>query len=444
MLRLKPQDVNDIVMLNLIRIAAFNFIVRWEIHYSIIFSFYYSNMSLKLKRPLKKLLFCSALLLILLPGLTRAQIIYIDTAGYSDLKKTTTLFLVPERDSTLRADFEQAISSAWKFTPYKIIYADQLPLYYNNPDYSYFCEIRRSDKSGAGPGYVGPVNGAGGLAGAVVAVAAVALVSAAVSSAVSQPVYFSQSKEGEVFKMEEGNISLYSFFTQRQDKRGNNLFYQNANIKIGLAAGKEFQEQFRRKHRKPGDKDTALAGPYWNPYWNPGLLKMYLTIINHSLETATGFRQYSNYRDTLQLKHLASDTLYIPDYLEGPLLRSASQDDSTKPDSVIAAVYPHPYRIVCSEELSVMLLHSPRPINFITCSTYGNMDIAYNIKERTNEHKKFPQSHLDRGIKIYNSEKGIIYAEFPHKHYMFKKVSVLTSINIEDLEDLAVVMKGGK
>jgi len=370
---------------------------------------------------------------------------YIDTTFSSEFKTTTTLFIVPEADSTLKAGYEHAISSTWKYTPYKIITVNELEQYVHQPGYSFFCE-RYMGKSSNGNAmaniYTGPYNGVSGLAGAI----GIALAEGIIEKSIDHQdghEYIGQSREGELFGVPPGINSVYSFFIPDKSKNGMEICKQKADIKIGVAGGHELYEDVVRKNVNPGDAVGLISDPYWNPYWNPGLLKLYLQMINCTLTTGTGRRQYSNFQDPVSLPQLTTDTLYIPDYIVPYLLISANQEDSSRLDSVITACYPYPYRIITSRQLSDKLLNAVRPFNFITYGTYNNLDIGFDLSNHYNEHKKYKPAYKDRGIKVYNSEKGNIYACFPRKHYLIEpKESVRTSFNIEDLRDLAEAVKG--
>lgn len=390
----------------------------------------------------------TALLAVLLPMVATAQIVYVDTTAASELRKTTTLFVVPEGDSVLEAAYEQAISIAWKFTPYKIVTFDEMTQYADKEGYSFFCELCAGQKpqhSGYDPIYTGPYNAVG--AAGFGALIGVGIVASLIENSYDEKHLYRQSDEGDFFGEPMGYYSVYGFFMQEQNKHGKTYIKQYADIKMGLARGSEFYMARLKKKAKGNELDSIAPlapDPYWNPHWNPGLLKTYLQIVSNDFITASGMRQFSNSADTQAVAHLATEPLYIPDYVVPLILRSAKQKDSSRLDSVIMQSYPFPYTIVTSRQLSDMLLTGAGPINFLTYSTYNEFDGMYNHAERKNEKGPFQASSMYRGIKVYNSEKGIIYARFPARLKFWGKTNGLNAFSIDDLADLADMVQTGR
>ncbi len=86
--------------------------------------------------------------------------------------------------------------------------------------------------------------------------------------------------------------------------------------------------------------------------------------------------------------------------------------DRAAADSTWRSAYPYPYRFVSNAQLSDLLLHAARPVHFITYSFYDDADRASELAEKKVDGTKMQVIYT--GLKIFNSEKGLIYASFPH------------------------------
>jgi hypothetical protein len=228
------------------------------------------------------------------------------------LKNTTTLFVLQNKDYEHIADFEKAISSAWKITKFRIIKPEEIASYSDKEGYSMFCF----------GGYI---------------------------------------LTGE--RIHAVHIS-YDLLVPRKDRKGRIVEYYYSQIYLMP----DFETSRKVMAAASFDK-TELdyiynKGIFTN--WGPGYLKGYLSVVNAKLQEGKSRWLYTSEENEDALKILNTDTLFIPDYVNvhfNPL--SGAEDVKEKDDDNFSNAYKHPYRVITSEQLEKKILDSEKPIRHL-------------------------------------------------------------------------------
>ncbi|HLO53739.1 MAG TPA: hypothetical protein VK169_05585 [Saprospiraceae bacterium] len=130
--------------------------------------------------------------------------------------------------------------------------------------------------------------------------------------------------------------------------------------------------------------------------WNTGFLKNYLKNVNDRLQDGTNRWLYKSESNHAELKNLAKETLYIPDYLLVKF-NKFDGDESEKLDKVeLFEKYPFKYEILSAKELSEKIISEEKPFYYLV----------------------YVKSSTDVYFTIFNSKTGeIIYSSYKSMSY---------------------------
>jgi len=164
--------------------------------------------------------YCFFLILLLVNIKAPAQIEYLDTTGIENLKKTTTIFVLPD-DTSESAAFKQVIALTWKMTPYLIVSAEDLPKYVDKAGYSFFCELCSGRIDIGSSGGISPNFGVKPSVGGILASVAVAGIIGIAEGSVEQKqlnnIYYRCSKADSAFSAPGGHFAAYELFIPELD-----------------------------------------------------------------------------------------------------------------------------------------------------------------------------------------------------------------------------------
>jgi hypothetical protein len=244
-----------------------------------------------------------------------------------DFKATTTLFVLQDRDYEKIEEFEKAISSAWKVTPYKIIRYSDIGNFLEEGKYSFFMfgwySIRNYNMS--------------------------------VTYDLIVPKY---SRKGEV----KGADYLARIMLEPK------FSITEYGLQGGLFGGKEKQASGMNRLYKEGVFRD----------WGPGYLLGRLKLISQKLSEGKTLDKYGDLSDKSALTAMRRDTLFIPDYVK------------TKPDwgdkekivevdqEDLKEAYPYKVAFISSEELNDRIVNSEKPVYYLL-STLAPPDKYINI-----------------------------------------------------------------
>lgn len=192
----------------------------------------------------------------------------------------------------------------------------------------------------------------------------------------------------------------------------NTKVYLNLWMMVTNKKGKQEKKSFCRIELHPtfkdysyftsGKKNNAFEYAYTNATlknWKPVFLKAYLKNVNDLLTNQTERWLYAN-DQTDELKKLAKNTLYIPDYLFVKFNAMTGDESSRLNVDKIMKSYPFKYEVMSADELSEKALKSSEPMYFIV----------------------YVKSSTDKYLAVYNSETGdMLYGTYKGVSYNVKK-----------------------
>jgi len=239
---------------------------------------------------------------------------------FQQLRKTTTLFVLQDRDYEHLEDFDKAIKSAWTFTPYKIIRREEIISYGRRPGYSFFNFTAGSYINGSRH-------------------------TARLYYALWMPI---REKNGNSNPKEFGEIVMHA------------NFIQNLMVTYGLLTEKS---------------KLAVIDTLYNTQletWGAGYLREYLREMNRLLAFDKVHNYFQDFSNKEAMQKLQQDTLFIPSYvnirynvLGAPHLKDRDEED-------MAGSYRYPVKIVSSDSLNEMLLRAEKPINYVVYTQSSN------------------------------------------------------------------------
>ncbi len=274
----------------------------------------------------------------------------------SDLKKSTTLFVLQKSDYSHSAEFEKVISSVWKVSKFKIIKSDEIETYAAMPGYTFFsfgtAEHDRPTKNGGTA--VGTVHMTYDLW------------------------YANLNKKGKV-------KGRYYYARIMLSNNSENI----------LAIRDRFSVF---------DNEKFLQYMYGEAHidnWGAGYLKNYLQVINDGLMKGEMRGRYTSDENDKALFALRRDTLYVPDYINKRVSGNpftAEGNDNDADEGSVKEVYHHPIKFLSAEELNNKILNETKPFYYLL----------------------YVRSATDKFVNVYHTVQGMVYARHTNLSYNFK------------------------
>jgi len=278
-------------------------------------------------------------------------------------KKSTTIFVVQPNDEPHIADFRKSIAEMWTITPFRVVTADSMR-HFRGKKYSLFSfggfTISRTSSSG------------------------MTTTSTHISYDLTIPNY---NRKGEV----DGRTILARFIlspdlgTVSELSRPGNTF-----------EGKKAREERESSQGARLNKSAKYSN------WGPGQIRGYLKAINDHLAAAKRRGIFDEIIEKSEIKALARDTIYLPNYLNdklNPFSRTEKTDEDDEVEEGAAKAYPFPHRYINKEDLERLILNSSKPIY----------------------HLIYVRSSSNKYISVVEAQSGkIIYSLFHNISYNFK------------------------
>jgi hypothetical protein len=238
----------------------------------------------------------------------------------NDLKKTTTLFTLQQKDYAHQEDFEKAIAEVWKVTKFKIIRPEEVKKYELQEGYSFFT-MGGFYTQHAGSNHM-------------------TTYTLHMSYDLSIP---------EVGK--KGKVTDHQYFTRM-------ILALDANGMRRSISGFSRSSDDRLK--------TFMYKEAHFDNWGAGFLKGQLTTINGALMAGeTRELGFEEEQDEL-LAALKTDTLYVPDYVNERFSALTGGDhEGDKDESSLRESYSYPLKMVKAEEINSMIMNSTKPFYYL-------------------------------------------------------------------------------
>jgi hypothetical protein len=261
-------------------------------------------------------------------------------------RKSTTVFVLRRSDEPLRQDFERSISEIWTVTPFKVITTDS-QRFFQGKKYSLFrisAGVNHHQRT-ANPNWDQRQANESILDYKTVSF----------SYELSIPDF---NKKGEP----DGRTLIAQFCLYGDFATVKEMIAPTTAERLGVSAfeSRKVKEERERKMLDRLYNETR----YYN--WGPGQIRGYLKSVNDQLINGKRRTMLAPaIQDKEQLKALATDTLYLPNYLKNkvnPYLRTESKADDEDADEDVAKAYPFPHRYIDEAELEQMIVHSSKPI----------------------------------------------------------------------------------
>jgi hypothetical protein len=286
---------------------------------------------------------------------------------YEKLKfLTTTIFVLQESDSLLKSEFENALTQVWTINKFKVILPSERIQYANRPDCAY------------------------------------------------------TSFGGYVIYRENGARSTHIFYDLRFPKLNKNGEVEEWILISRLALFPEDDmwekiynsEEFSDKVSGEETMVKLLHTIIHFRNWSPGFIKGYFKRINDLVVKGNTCGEYTEFLDLNNLKHLKTDTLYLPDYIK--------EDKEKKSHIVWVNLF---------KEKNLKVENLPFTIAFINQTKLDSM-ILYR-KEKF-YYLTYIRSSTDKFVSIFEGTTGnLLYSKYAAVSYNFKK---------KDLEKIAEVI----
>ncbi|RQO31102.1 hypothetical protein DBR32_10380 [Taibaiella sp. KBW10] len=280
----------------------------------------------------------------------------IDKEDFESFKKTTTFFVLQEKDYAQEEAYREAIAKVWTVTPFKIV----------KPE-----DINTANKKQTSFFFFGG---------------------------------FMTVRRGQSTTSYHTHLS-YDLFMLEKDKKGNPDKKLYAKIMLHPDAD-TYSETMRYAHSR--DKVFSqkiipyIYGKSELNNWSPVTLSGYLKVINDHLlqeETRSVFKETIN-KEALQV--LKNDTLYIPDYVNIKFNMFTMGEKDTEEDAAeLQAAYKYPVRYVSLKELNRLAVQNPNGIKYLSY-----------IKSSTDKHVSVFDSKT--GAMLYTVYVAVSY-NFKHK-----------------------------
>ncbi|WP_316739834.1 hypothetical protein [Pedobacter aquatilis] len=300
---------------------------------------------------------CALLLLILIGGVSSAQVSYfgkesIPEDKFAVFKKTTTLFTLQYKDYAELEKFDEAIKKSWTITPYKIIKPEDLAKYDTTANYSFFYFDAYSEQSEE-------------------------------TSKANIVYVLKLATPGK--KPKEKEESVLATITLFADA------YTNLQVNT-------LDEQAGSKRAKK----SRLLGELFNQSnffnWSPGILTGYLKQINDGLTSNNNRVLELEFYNKVRLPQLAEQTLYVPEYIKEAFSTIKKQGAVSNYDATtIQEPYTYKLKFATYEELYSLILDKSTPIKYVIYTQRGNDKIisVYDSRDYQIIYQKFSPNTLN-------------------------------------------------
>jgi hypothetical protein len=241
----------------------------------------------------------------------------LEAEDLENLKKTTTVLVLPVKDAKRLEDYKKAVKQVWTFNTMEVITNADVAKY-KKGNYSYITLggliIQRKD---------GSVGGVGGRTMAT-----------STSNYFLHCWYPKPNKKGKLKAKTMARIELY------MDAESNSKAIYMSN--------------------DDDDVESAIQSgdaTFYN--LNPGFVKLYLDVVNKHLKSGEPRSLFKDEKDDADMKKVAKDTLFIPAYV---LNKHGIEDGKKITEAEIMEKYPYPYKYMSEEQLSAKILNAGKPI----------------------------------------------------------------------------------
>lgn len=311
------------------------------------------------------------------------------------LKKTTTLFVLQEKDFENLPAWEEAVSSVWNITQHKFIHADEITDYAKKKGYSFFAfeEDIHSHHHASQTNSVQSMGMNGRMTTTVTSI------TPASSHASSVDIIYSlyipgYDKKGELKTRNNGEMKDRDFYA-------NIMMYpdRDAMVQATNMADRHVVNGFSRKkfNRKFDDLVYNHAVIY---NWTPGMMKGFLSVTNKSLKEKISLDRDDEYEAEGMLRRLQRDTLYVPTYVNKKVnMFTGAEKEVERDDDELKSIYQYPVKFVDINELDKLIADKNRNILYLSVAI----------------------SSARKYVNVYQSKTGgLVYAEYTKGSLSFK------------------------
>ena len=229
-----------------------------------------------------------------------------------ELKGTTTVVVLQDKDKIKLADYKKAAEQVWKFNKIEFITQSDYSKYIDKAGYSFMT-----------------------FRGILMKKSSMGMPSGASSASFYLKYWLPyQTKKGKIKEKTFAVIQLYLDVTTT----GTLLF--------GNIDENELYE------RLVSDKST-----FYN--LSPGFMKCYLTIVNNHLMEGKKHYIFEDEKNELLLKNLSKDTLFLPDYIK---IGNGLKNGKTMDIKELMEDYEFPYAVLTSDGLSSRILNAKKSL----------------------------------------------------------------------------------
>jgi len=284
----------------------------------------------------------------------------LDKEDMETFKKTTTIFTLRVDDVPRKADFEKAISSVWKITPFKVVAPNEISQYTGKKNYSVFYfggfVIQRTSST-----------------------------MQVTNTHLAYELRLPQFKKNGDYK---DDILLARFL----------LMPDAATLRMTMTPINTFG---RRKQAASITNHLYTKATFSN--WGPGFVKGYLKTINDLLTERDTRGPFSETTNREAMAKMATDTLYLPSYLSNSFNAMTGKEkdnaEGTEQDDNVTDAYPYPVKYVSFEVLDDMILNRNTPFYYLL----------------------YTRSSTDKYVTVFEGLSGaMLYANYTAMSYNFK------------------------
>lgn len=284
-------------------------------------------------------------------------------SSLADIQKTTTVFVLQDRDMRDGETWKQAIASVWTITPFVVAKRSEIGQYLRKPGYSFFI---------LGSKMVERVNRAKMR-----------------TTSTSLHLYYDLlipefDKDGKLKKRKNGHLI-------GEDHYARIFLYPTSKTMMYLMAN-------IGKSDGGADRYLHQQGEIYN--WAPGMMSGYLDIVNRNLLSRSGVGVYDEVSNEATLGKLKNDTLYIPDYVTIKFNPFSGQedDDGEQDDESQKKAYKYPVKLISVEELDKLIMNRDREIFYLS----------------------YVKNSAQKIVSVYSNKSSVIYTNCTPMSYNFK------------------------
>lgn len=294
------------------------------------------------------------------PGLRKKR--KLSEEDLSELKKTTTLFILQERDFDNIKEWEDAISKAWDVTPHKIIHAYEVPDYTKKRGYSIFGIEKDVDEVTYTRSNTYSTTGMGNRATQRTYTSTHSYLITNLVYTLYTPSY---DKKGVLKANKDGDLWDKNYYA-------NILLYGDAEAMRAAKTTDNRNLHLLSWLQKPDEDFQKIAYTQAVMHnWTPGMMRSYLAVVSKSLKANALLDRDDEFENTDPLHSLKTDTLYVPDYVNIRVNLVGEEKEVDRDDDDIKDAYKHPIRFVSTEELDKLIADNTRSIHYLSVAISG-------------------------------------------------------------------------